>query len=61
MPQQFDLGAMLDVLGWSQAELARRVDVHPNTVSGWSTGRTNVPGPVRAYLELAVKAKGLLE
>lgn len=61
MVKKFDLGGALDALGWSQAELARRVDVHVNTVSGWATGRTEAPGPVRAYLGLAMKAKEMLD
>lgn len=51
----------LDTLGWSQAELARRIEVHANSVSGWMTGKTPLPGPVKAYLRLAVKAKEMLE
>lgn len=47
-------------LGWSQAEFADRIGVHPNTVSKWMTGKTEVPGPVVAYVVLAAKVKGLL-
>lgn len=57
---KFQVQAALEILGWSQAELARRLYVHPNTVTGWATGRTKVPGPVVAYLGLAVKAKEML-
>jgi hypothetical protein len=49
------------VLGWSQAELARRVDVHVNTVSKWMTGKSRVPGAVLAYVRLSIKVKGLLD
>lgn len=52
--------AALDVLGWSQAELAKRLGVHKNTVSKWATGQTHLPGPVNAYLNLAVKVRRLL-
>lgn len=61
MVKKFDLDAALSALGWSQAELARRVEVHVNTVSGWSTGRTQMPGPAKAYMTLAMKAKEMLE
>jgi DNA-binding transcriptional regulator YiaG len=51
--------AALKTLGWSQKDLAARVHVHENTVSLWSKGLRAVPGPVRAYLELALAVKGL--
>jgi hypothetical protein len=61
MSQKFDLEAVLHTLGWSQAELSRRVEVHANTVSGWATDRTKLPGSVKAYLVLAMKVRGLLD
>ncbi|RFC66462.1 XRE family transcriptional regulator [Fulvimarina endophytica] len=51
--------AALKSLGWSQKDLAARVYVHENTVSLWSKGQRSVPGPVRAYLDLAVAVKAL--
>lgn len=48
---------ILTTLGWSQAELARRIKVRPGSVSRWKT----VPGAVAAYLRLAGDAKKLLE
>lgn len=50
-----DLAAALMVLGWSRAELARRLGVHANTASAWAKG--GAPRYVRAYLELAVAVK----
>jgi hypothetical protein len=43
-----DLDIYLKELGWSKAELARRIDVDPKTVSRWK----KIPGPVAAYLRL---------
>jgi len=54
-----DLKACLDVLGWSQAEFARRIDVHPNTVSAWVNDKPSISGPALAYLNLAVAVKRL--
>lgn len=43
-------------LGWSQARLARRLEIDPNTVSRWvSSGR--VPGYAREYLRALVLVK----
>jgi DNA-binding transcriptional regulator YiaG len=53
------LRASLRVLGWSGAELARRIDVHGNTVSAWRTGRRALPGAVRAYVGLALQVSAL--
>lgn len=47
---------MLKVLGWSKAELARRLGVHANTVLGW---KGEAPDYALAYLRLAVKARAL--
>jgi transcriptional regulator with XRE-family HTH domain len=55
------LSDALTKLGWSQAGLASRVDVHPNTVSSWMTGRHEIPGSVLAYVLLAVRVKTLLD
>lgn len=57
--REFD--ADLAALDWSQADLARALGVHVNTVSGWATGRTAMPGTARAYLNLAVRIAGLLD
>ena len=48
----------LKTLGWSQAELARRIKVTPTAVSRWCNG-SKVPGSVVAYVEQSVKVKKL--
>ena len=53
-----ELKQNLKTLGWSQAELARRIDVTPTAVSRWCRGR-KVPGSVAKYVELAVSVKKL--
>lgn len=52
-----EMKEILTTLGWSQAELARRIQVRPGSVSRWKT----VPGAVAAYLRLAVKTNNLLK
>ena len=42
----------LTKLGWNQADLARKLRVHPNTVSKWNEG---LPGYAEAYLDLAIE------
>lgn len=54
-----DLKAELDAIGWSQAEFARRIDVHPNTVSAWANDKPSISGPALAFLKLAGKVKRL--
>lgn len=44
---------ILDVTGWSQAELGRRVGVHEATVSRWRDDRTP-NGPTVAMLKLVL-------
>lgn len=41
----------------SGAELARRIDVFPSTVSSWATGKVDPPGAVMAYLRLLSQVK----
>lgn len=41
------------------AELGRRIDVHANTVTAWTSGKRPVPGAVMAYLDLLAKVKAL--
>jgi hypothetical protein len=48
---------LMDILariGWSQAELARRIGVSPVTITRWK----EVPGPVEAYLILVDRLLG---
>ena len=48
----------LKQLGWTQAELARRVKVTPTAVCRWCKNQ-KVPGSVVSYVELAIKVKKL--
>jgi DNA-binding transcriptional regulator YiaG len=50
-----ELKDLMDACGISSAELARRMDVYPNTVTGWTSGKHPVPGSVRAYMRLLNK------
>jgi DNA-binding transcriptional regulator YiaG len=43
----------------TNAELAKRIDVFPSTVSAWTTGKRSTPGAVIAYLELLATIKRL--
>ena len=54
---QIELKKVLLELKWTKAELARRVGLDPHTISRWS----EVPGPVVAYLDLAIKVRGLCD
>ena len=55
-----ELGARLDHLGWSQAELGRRLDRTPKAVSDWVTGKVPVPKYVSEYLWIALDLSSLL-
>ena len=58
-PRNQDFRRLMREIAMKGAELARRVDVHPNTVSCWATDRSEVPGAVLAYLELLAKVRAL--
>lgn len=47
-------------LGWTGAELARRLGKGPQAVSAWRTGRTAVPRYVEEYLRVMILAKDML-
>lgn len=49
----------LDVLGWTQAELSRRMGVHENTVAQWKA--LGMPDYAAAYLRLAMDVRGLAD
>jgi len=49
------IAAVLAATGWSQAELARRVGVHKDTVQDWRQGRSTPRGAV--YAELAAELR----
>jgi len=52
--EEFEAG--LKTLGWSKAELARRLGLHPNSVSKWS----EPPLYAMAYLRVMVKLKEIV-
>ena len=55
-----ELKTALRSLDWAQAELGRRISVRPNSVSRWIAERDKaIPGPVAAYLHLALQVKRL--
>jgi len=39
--------AILDITGWSQAELARRLDIDAATITNWLKGKTSPDGTAR--------------
>jgi transcriptional regulator with XRE-family HTH domain len=45
------LAWQLDMIGWSDGELARRLNVAPNKVSRWRLGKSNIPNQVALWLE----------
>lgn len=51
--------ALLNELGWRERDLAGKASVSRKQVSVWATGKVRVPGPVAAYLRLAVAVAGL--
>ena len=55
----YSLEEQLRILGWSGAELARRLAVSEATVSRWRSGR--VPRSVLVYLDEAVDRKQAAE
>lgn len=46
---------LLARIGVRQSQLARDIDMDPNTVSRWATGRQRPDNIVWAYLELRAK------
>jgi len=47
-----DFRSLMGAVGLSGADLARRIDVSENTVSGWMVAHHEPPGAVLAYLRL---------
>ena len=45
------LSWQLEVLKWSNGELARRLNIRPSKVSAWINGRSFVPNRVAVWLE----------
>jgi hypothetical protein len=50
---------LLESINWSQAQLARKLQLDPNTVSRWITARTPVPNWVLEYLSALQAVKAL--
>ena len=48
----YDWQAALTELGWSKAELARRMGIHVNTVGAWGK---KAPSYIAAFLTLCVQ------
>ena len=45
------IGWLMFVIGWSSNELARTLDIAPESARGWVAGRRAIPTPVRDWLE----------
>jgi DNA-binding transcriptional regulator YiaG len=54
-PEEFKSGR--SAIGLTQTELARRLGVHPLTVSRWERGFSLIPNPVEKLMQLWVKAR----
>ena len=54
-PEEFKSGR--STIGLTQTELARRLGVHPMTVSRWERGFVSIPSPVEKLMQLWVKAR----
>lgn len=54
------LEQLLKELGWSQAELGRRIGVHKNTISNWCSSN-KPPEVVIFYLEMKLQLRKLGE
>jgi hypothetical protein len=46
----------LEVLGWSQGELARRLDLRPTKVTQWANGSSFPPNRVGIWLEMLARS-----
>lgn len=51
----------LAVIGWSQVELSRRLNVRPDTGPDWAKGRKNIPYVAALWIELLAHAFALTE
>lgn len=56
-----DFGRLALAAGLSNVECADRLGVHVNTISRWSTGKADAPGPALAYMRLFLKMRDVLE
>ena len=53
-----ELRAALDVLGWTQADLAERLGVAHSAVSHWFTSRHACKGPAAALIRIIIANNG---
>jgi DNA-binding transcriptional regulator YiaG len=51
----------LTLLGMTQQGFAKAIDVNERTVRDWAGGRSRVPGPVAALLNLMLDTKSTTE
>lgn len=58
--QHRELRAALKILGWSQAELGRRISTHRTTLSRWIS-EDRIPGAVAAYVTLSLEVRSLAD
>ena len=52
-----ELERYMNILGWSQAELSRRIGVSKTTVCSWNNERHEVPRVVLLYLGILCRLK----
>jgi transcriptional regulator with XRE-family HTH domain len=55
-----ELRESLAELKWSHSAFADKCGVHPNTVTRWTSGATEVPKVVGAYVSVMVRLKEML-
>jgi DNA-binding transcriptional regulator YdaS (Cro superfamily) len=55
-----ELDEALDRLGWTGADAARTLGIHPTTVSAWRTGNARIPGPAAYAISLTLSLVALV-
>ena len=54
-----EIAELMRLKGWSQAQLARELDISESSISRWFSGKQNPTGPTRILLrEWLARAKG---
>ena len=54
-----ELASVLAQLGWTQAELGRRLGMAPDTMSRWATGKVPMPVWLTAHVGLLLELREL--